>query len=210
MKISACLFAFTVLGFAASAQTVAQPMGGKYNRTSVKVKIYDGIPSQCRASIARAISTLNAVGGKFQFSYTAANISTKSLDTPANDDTDLQFEYRTGFSDPGTNAVAERTWPSTTPKVWTDVDIYFSTQKMFYTAASGNSVGDFDCPSAAGTILPTNKYDTESISLHELGHAVGLDHVLTGVCPMRDYMAKGDTRRKLCANEIDAFKKNYP
>lgn len=65
-----------------------------------------------------------------------------------------------------------------------------------------------DIPSAGttweyGTATPSiTEYDFESVSLHELGHAVGLGHVIASGQVMHFAIANGATSRILSANDI--------
>ncbi len=54
-----------------------------------------------------------------------------------------------------------------------------------------------------GTATPSiTEYDFESVALHELGHAVGLGHVIAGGQVMHFAIANGATSRILSANDI--------
>jgi predicted Zn-dependent protease len=189
----------TSTAYAATNGTV-----GKYSRKAVKVKSNTGFPTQCRPAILRAVQTWNSKNPRFQYSYATTNTA-PSIEN--GNDNDLQFDYSTSVT--SANTIAETRYRNNTTAGYSDADIVFNFNKMFYTAASGDSVGELYCPAAAGTAVPADKLDLESTSLHELGHAFGLDHFTGTTCTMFATQSFGQNKRTPCAAEVTVFGSIY-
>lgn len=193
------------LSLATPAMAVRNGTVGKYSRNAVTVKAYQYLPSQCRPSIARATSTWNSNNPDFKYNYSTSNVSATGLETSNN--TDFQVDYSSTMDKPG--AWAEVRYRNNTTAGYSDADMYFNANRMFWTTASGSSVGDYYCPSSAGTAVPSTKADFESIALHEFGHGFGLDHFDDSNCSMYDYYDFGQNRRTLCSAEVTVAKNTY-
>ena len=193
------------LSLATPAVAVRNSTVGKYSRNAVTVKAYQNLPSQCRPAIARAVGTWNANNPDFRYNYLTSNISTTGLET--SNDTDFQVDYASTMA--VTGAWAEVRYRNNTTAGYADADMYFNANRMFWTTASGSSVGDYYCPSAGGSAVPSNKADFESIALHESGHGFGLDHFDSTGCSMYDYYDFGQNRRTLCSAEITVARNTY-
>ncbi len=174
-----------------------------YTRKVVTVKQNSNFPTQCRDAVSRAVSTWNVQTSPFAYSYSKTS-NTVSLEN--GNDNDLTLDYSFSVGSP---TLAEIRYGSATTAGHADADMIFNANMMFYGTASGSNVGDFFCPTASGQSVPATKTDLETVVLHELGHAFGLDHFTATSCTMYSNLAPGVSRRSPCSGEVTVFNGIY-
>lgn len=56
----------------------------------------------------------------------------------------------------------------------------------------------------------TNNFDVESVALHEIGHALGLDHVSDNAQVMHPSLTQGSAKRTLGSGDVNGIRALYP
>ncbi|MCR2834662.1 matrixin family metalloprotease [Parerythrobacter lacustris] len=191
---------------ACASQTVAaQTIGQKYDRTNVTVNQNSGLSTKCRPAIARAVATWNGQSSPFTYSY-STTATRSSLEN--GDDNNLTFDY-TSDTTMGTALAQTRYDNAISGNRYRDADIYINANRLFYTTSSGDNIGEYFCPSSAGQTTPSNRYDFETVVLHELGHAFGLAHFSSTSCTLYASLAPGQQKRVPCSTEVGVFNSIY-
>lgn len=213
-KLSFCIAAISCLlnSSMATSQRIPEPRIPRYpagfNAVFKKglraVGVNVGFPAACDGELQRATNTWNSQGANFRWVYDKKNSLTTQ---PAQGDPleRTTIEERSWNSD---NAVA------TTFKLWgddiglLDSDIVVNSRLFFFEIYY---YGDVWCNAVpwAGT-LPNNKFDFESVILHEFGHALGMvDKSFVTSCVMSPSLIRGAIRRTPCSQEVQSFRSAY-
>ena len=220
------LLALTAAPLAAQSEPNVNAYNWKYDgRTSVPVKMYQYFPSQCRPALARAVTTINAIGSRFTFTHSPTVTTTQNLEGGQNN-SDAIVSYGRMVN---AGAVAEappipssrNTATSYGPSfLVSDADVVVNSNLIFYHPSDADSAGKYFCPAAAnqpvpGTFLSNGapsadaEIDFEALMLHELLHVAGLAHFSSSSCTMYNgdspYTQSG-ARRTTCLAERNVLR----
>lgn len=198
-SLAAAVIRFSLIATGAANAQVPAPY--KLSSNTRPLWVHFDMPSGCDPYVTASVNAWNGAGSRFRYSYSQSNSLTVDYDNLAN-------SSRTTIQPGATDAIMTTRIRSSGGTL-IDSDVIASEARLFYgtTSSTRESGGQFHC--SVSLTVPSDKFDFQTSMIHELGHALGLDHTYNRACSMYLYQAFSEVRRTLCADEKTAIRGIY-